>query len=326
MATSVLEALERHVGAGDLVVIGDGASTPVEVCGDLAAHARQVGAFDLLLGWWLAPMHGIDWSAFRRVRTVLAGYGLRTEVDAGHVDYLPVRMGATPALLAHERPAVAIANVADSADGPRLRTESSLARLAVENGATLIGLRADGATSTEAEAALTAAEVSLVDVELTAPFAIDPPGTDDVSRAIGATVADLLPSGVRLQIAPGPLGAAVLDAFSGSIHIDTGVINDAVMDAVEAGKIEGDPLAPYVVGSSELYRWAADRRLTRSISVTHDPARLASGRPLVAVNTALQIDLDGQVNVERITTSALAGIGGQPDYAAAATWHRDGLS
>lgn len=326
MAISVCSALELHVRKGDLVVVGDGASTPLAVYDELAAHARQVGGVDLLLGWCPPPMEGIDWAAFRRVRTILAGYGLRSEVDAGYVEYLPLRMGATPALLARERPAVAIANVAGSADGLRLRTESSLARSAVENGATLIALRASGATTTEAEGPLTAGDAALVDVEWTAPFAIDPPGIDDVSGAIGDRVAALLTSGVRLQVAPGPLGAAVLGAFSGTVCIDTGVINDAVMDAVEAGKVEGDPLAPYVVGSSDLYRWAGDRSLTRSISVTHDPSRLASGRPLVAVNTALQIDLDGQVNVERITTSALAGIGGQPDFAAAASWHSAGLS
>jgi len=326
VASSIRQALERHVRSSDLVVVGDGASMPVEVFGDLAAHAREIGGVDLLLGWCLAPMPGIDWLAFRSVRTVLAGYGLRTEVDAGHVDYLPVRMGATPALLACERPAVAIAHVADAAGRPGLRTESSLARLAVENGATLIGLRAAGAASTEAEEAFAPADVTLVDVKLTEPFAIEPPGITDVSEAIGARVAQLLTSGVRLQLAPGPICAAVLKAFSGTVQIDSGVINDAVMDAVEAGKVPGDPIAPYVVGSSELYRWARGRRLTRSLSFTHDPARLASGRPLVAVNTALQIDLDGQVNVERIASSALAGIGGQPDYAAAASWHSGGLS
>ncbi len=56
-------------------------------------------------------MQGIDWGAFRSVLTILAGYGLQTEADAG----------ATPGPLARIRPAVAIANVTDAADGPRLR-------------------------------------------------------------------------------------------------------------------------------------------------------------------------------------------------------------
>lgn len=322
----MLEALERHVRVGDLMVVGDGASTPSMVFDDLARHSRQVGGVDLLLGWCPPPMAGVDWGAFRSVRTILAGYGLRSEVDSGGVDYIPLRMGATPALLARERPAVVIANVAHSGAGPKLRTESSLARIAVESGATLIGLCADEATSTEAEGPLTAAAHVLVAVEMSMPCTIDPAAIDDVSGAIGERVASFLTDGVRLQFAPGPLGAAVLSAVTGSVRIDTGVINDAVMDAFEAGKVEGDPLAPYVVGSAKLYRWAAGRRLTRSISFTHDPVRLASGRPLVAVNTALQIDVDGQVNVERVARSALAGIGGQPDYAAAAAWHRDGLS
>jgi acyl-CoA hydrolase len=60
--------------------------------------------------------------------------------------------------------------------------------------------------------------------------------------------------------------------------------------------------------------------------VTHDPGRLRHGLPLVAVNTGIEIDLDGQVNAEVAAGSWAGGVGGQPDYAAAASSSPNGLS
>ncbi len=96
-------------------------------------------------------------------------------------------------------------------------------------------------------------------------------------------------------------------------------------DAADRTPIEGDPLAPYVVGSSELYRWAADRWLpTPSPSRTIRRAWPRDDRR--SRSTPHCRSPRWSVNDERIARSALSGIGGQPDYAAAATWHRDGLS
>ena len=77
-------------------------------------------------------------------------------------------------------------------------------------------------------------------------------------------------------------------------------------------------LATYVAGTEALYDWAPGRVVVERIEHTHDPRRLAEDPPLIAVNTALEIDVHGQVNVESVEGSAVAGIGGHPDYAFAA--------
>ena len=108
--------------------------------------------------------------------------------------------------------------------------------------------------------------------------------------------------------------------------IDTGIVTDAVMDLDHRGLSLGRPLAPYVAGGPDFYQWCQGRVDVDRIERTHDPSRLSAIPPLVAVNTALQVDLDGQVNVEAVGGSAVAGIGGQPDYAAAAARSVGGLS
>ncbi|MDT5165244.1 MAG: hypothetical protein QOC88_2138 [Mycobacterium sp.] len=75
-----------------------------------------------------------------------------------------------------------------------------------------------------------------------------------------------------------------------------------------------------------LYSWADGKSILRGIEYTHDLSRLARGQPFVAVNTAIEIDPFGQVNVEGRGEKVVGGIGGHPDYCAAARMTRGGLS
>src|SRR5690606_25060339 len=124
-----------------------------------------------------------------------------------------------------------------------------------------------------------------------------------------------------------PLTAGILETLSVPVQIDTGVITDSVLQLEKRGLLHGKPSAPYLAGSSELHAWADGKGMLQGLEVTHNQARLAQGTPLVTINTALEVDMDGQVNVESVGGSAIAGIGGQPDFAfAGASAESDGLS
>ena len=153
-------------------------------------------------------------------------------------------------------------------------------------------------------------------------------------EAIGRYVAGLLTDGVRLQWAPGTLGAAVVDGVRAAgvrVHADSGLLGDGVVTLDEAGLLLSDPVATYLVGTPGLYAWAdargrAGHPVVHRIEHTHEPSRLAAEPPLIAVNTAVEVDLDGQVNVEGTRNALVGGIGGHPDYAAAAARSTRGLS
>src|SRR5690606_36873954 len=136
-----------------------------------------------------------------------------------------------------------------------------------------------------------------------------------IHRVIGSHLAPFIGEGSRLQFGPGPLGAGILESLRVPVHVDTGVITDAVPMLERRALLLGRPVAPYMGGSEALYEWAAGRDVVFRLEVTHDQKRLGSGPPLVTSNTALEIDLDGQVNIEAVGGSAVAGVGGQPDYA-----------
>jgi acyl-CoA hydrolase len=110
------------------------------------------------------------------------------------------------------------------------------------------------------------------------------------------------------------------------LRIDTGLLTDAVVDLDNRGLLVGMPSATYLLGSEVLYEWADGRPILRGIDHSHDTTRLSRGAQFVAVNTALEIDPVGQVNVEGIGQKVVGGIGGHPDYCAAARMSCGGLS
>ena len=125
---------------------------------------------------------------------------------------------------------------------------------------------------------------------------------------------------------PGSIGEAVLDALTVPVAVHSGILSDAVLDLASRGLLLPGPVAAYLAGTLELYSWAGDHPLLRGIEFTHDVSRLARGSPFVAVNTALQIDPDGQVNVESVGWSSIGGIGGHPDFSFAGATSVGGLS
>ena len=158
------------------------------------------------------------------------------------------------------------------------------------------------------------------------PPAAVPVGTpDEVTAAIAARVAELVPAGAALQFGPGAMGAALVSALQQPVRIESGLLGDAVAALDGRGLLLDRPRGAYLVGTPVLYDWADGRPVLDRVEVTHDSSRL-SGLNLVAVNTALQIDRTGQIGVEQTADRVIAGIGGHTDYMAAAARSLRGLS
>lgn len=314
------------VGAGSRVAFGDGAGAPIEVAAALTASAASVGEVQLLTGWCLRSLAAIDPSAFAGVTTLMGGYAVRAMVDSGQATYLPLRFGTLGSRLRTVlRPDVLVAAVVRRGSAHYFGSEVSWQRLAVQAGARVLALERPG-SGADAGPPLPADQVTVIGTSDVGPETFRWTDPNDVHRAIGGRVGALVPAGARVQLAPGALGVAVADALQQPVHIDTGVLTDAVMSLDSRGLLLEEPVAPYALGTDELYAWLDGRHCLHGVEVSHSAGRLAEGPPLFAINTGLEIDRDGQVNVESLGGSAVAGVGGQPDYAAAAAASPDGLS
>jgi len=310
-------------GVGALRCVDDGGS----VGAALSAAAREVGSVRLVLGWLPAPVDGLDADAFSEVVALMPGWGVREVMRSPTARFLPTRLAAIPALLAHVlRPQLLLTRLVRRDGLLQFGTEVSWQRAVIDSGTRTLAVIDTSAPAAAAEPPLDPSDVELLGTVGTGPLRVPQRAPEPIHDALADAVLQLLPEGVRIQYGPGQLGTALLRRAQVPLHIDTGLLTDAVVDLDRRGLLAGTPSATYLLGSDTLYDWADGRPILRGLDYTHDLTRLSRGLPLVAVNTAIEIDSYGQINVEGLRDKVIGGIGGHPDYCAAARMSRGGLS
>ena len=148
----------------------------------------------------------------------------------------------------------------------------------------------------------------------------------DVERRIGAFVADLIPDRATLQLGIGaiPAATALFLRDKRDLGIHTEMFTDSVVDLVEAGAVTGDAkernrgkiVTAFVLGTKRLYDFIDDNPMVemRSVDFTNDSAVIRTFRRMVAINSAIEVDLTGQVVADSIGPRVYSGVGGQMDF------------
>lgn len=150
------------------------------------------------------------------------------------------------------------------------------------------------------------------------------PTTDALSQTLGAHIAPFIEDGCALQLGLGKVPTALTAMLTDRkrLRLHSGMLSDGLVDLAEAGALDPDFIhtSCVLVGSERLYRAAPDigRLRLASCDVTHHPATLAGIGQFVAVNSALEVDLFGQCNLEHASGRSVSGAGGAPDFARAA--------
>ena len=310
-------------GVGALRCLDDGTS----VGAALSAAAREVGAVRLVLGWLPAPVDGLEPDAFGSVAALMPGWGVRDVLRTPTACFVPTRLSAIGALLAGVlRPDLLITRLVERDGHLHFATEVSWQRELVQAGVPVLAIVDSAAPMASALPALDPAQVTVVGNSADGPARLPTKAPEAVHDALADSVLRFVPDGARLQYGPGQLGTALLNRTTVSLHIDTGLLTDAVVDLDRRGLLAATPSATYLMGGDTLYDWADGKPILRGIEYTHDLSRLAHGAPFIAVNTAIELDPYGQLNVEGIGEKVVGGIGGHPDYCAAGAMSRGGLS
>lgn len=168
--------------------------------------------------------------------------------------------------------------------------------------------------------------------EVDAPLPVYAPATDALSRTLGGRIADFVDDGCVLQMGLGKVPTALADLLADrrGLRLHSGMLSDGLIDLADAGALDPDFLHTtcVLVGSERLYRNAPELRglCLAGCDVTHHPATLSKIQRFVAVNSALEIDLFGQCNLEHAAGRAVSGPGGAPDFASAARHSSHGCS
>jgi acyl-CoA hydrolase len=172
-----------------------------------------------------------------------------------------------------------------------------------------------------------------VAIEASTPIVQYDTGTpDEAANKIAAHVASLMGDGAVLQLGLGKVPSAILAKLTSrrGLKIHSGMISDGIMGLAENGAL--DPAwrhtTTVVLGTAALYDWVADRTdiHVAGCEITHNPVILADIENFVAINSALEVDLFGQCNLEMASGRAVSGAGGAPDFARAGRLSKGGLS
>jgi acyl-CoA hydrolase len=326
-------ALRDALRPGMTVALGDGVGTlrcfddGGSVGAALSAAAGQVGSVRLVLGWLPAPIDGLDADAFGDVVALMPGWGVRDVLRSPKARFLPTRLAAIPALLADVlRPDVLLTRAVRQDGSLQFGTEVSWQRELINSGTRTLAVVDTSAPVADAGPALDTSGVEVLGTVGSGPWRAPERDPEPIHDALADAVLQLIPDGARIQYGPGQLGTALLRRAQVPLHIDTGLLTDGVVDLDRRGLLAGTPSATYLLGGDSLYDWVDGRPILHGLDYTHDLTRLSRGAPLVAVNTAIEIDQYGQINVEGVGDKVVGGIGGHPDYCAAARMSGGGLS
>jgi len=158
----------------------------------------------------------------------------------------------------------------------------------------------------------------------------------DVERQIGTHIADLIEDGSCLQLGIGSIPDAVLSCLGNKrdLGIHTEMFSDGVLDLVHQGVINnqakqidrGFMIATFLMGSQKLYDFVHENPqvLMRPVDYTNDPCIAGQNHKLISINSALQIDLHGQVCADTLGNQQFSSVGGQVDFVRAAAQSKGG--
>jgi acetyl-CoA hydrolase len=162
-------------------------------------------------------------------------------------------------------------------------------------------------------------------------------GSGQVIEKIAGFVAELIPDGATMQMGIGAIPDAVLKFLFGKkdLGVHSELFSDGVIELVERGVLTsarkslhpGKIVAGFVLGTKRLYDWVDDNALIElhRTEYVNDPFVIAQNERMVAVNSAIEIDLTGQVCADSIGTKFYSGVGGQLDFIYGASRSKGGV-
>jgi 4-hydroxybutyrate CoA-transferase len=320
------------IQSGDQVYIHCAAAAPSVLLDALVARAPELTAVGMIHlhiegpGPHLAP----EMATHFRHRALFIGPNARVAVNEGRADYVPVFLSDVPHLF--DSRALPLDAVLVNATPPdrhgfcSLGTSVEAMHAAIRAARTVIVQFNSAMPRTLGDSFVHVSEIDFA-VEVDVPpyeHVIGPIG--DVEREIGEYVADLVPDGATLQLGIGaiPMATAMALRDKRDLGIHTEMFTDPVVDLVEAGVItgarkernRGKIVTAFFMGSRRLYDFVHDNPMVemRPVDFTNDTHVIRSFSRMVAINSAIEVDLTGQVAADSIGHRLYSGVGGQMDF------------
>ena len=338
---SAAEAV-AHIRSGDHVHVHGACATPtvlLQAMADRAADLTDVRVSHLHTQG-PAPHLAPEMAGHFRHLALFIGANARAAVNDGRADYIPTFLSDVPALFASG--ALPVDTVLLNTSRPDAHGYVSLGTsVDVMPAAIRAARHVVAQLNSSMPRTLGASFVHIDDIEFGVHVDIPPqdaasPVIGEMERRIGGHVAELVPDGAVLQLGIGAIPSAVTQDLlhRRDLGIHTEVCTDAVVDLVESGAVtgarkeldRGKIVTSFLMGTSRLWDFVDDDPLVemRPTDYTNDTAIIRRLRRMTSINSAIEIDLTGQVVADSIGHRFYSGIGGQMDFVRGASLAPDG--
>ena len=325
--------LARFVRPGDGIVLGQACAEPQTLSAALVAQRAAFPGTSLFLGVNYAGIVRPEHADCLKLSSYCGAGHNRALADAGVLDIHPHPYSRLAALIRERKIPCDVALIQVSP--PNARSEYSMGLAvdyllpALQTARCVIAEINDRVPWTHSEKLFRKEDFALL-VEASYEPALPPPArTGDIEAAIARHAAAFIPDGATLEFGLGSLPDTVCAALQGrkTLRVHSGTIGDGVADLMKTGAVTGADCA-MMIGTHRLFDHAKDNPAVRlrSTEYTHDPRVLASLPKFVAINSAVEVDLTGQVNAEVAKGSYLGAVGGALDFIRAATFSAGGVS
>ncbi len=331
------EAIFSHIHAGDRIYIGTGCGEPQYLVQALIkfVESNPKAFFDteILHVWTLgvAPYTDQKFRKNFRHNSFFIVENTREIVNKGVADYTPIFASGIPELFRRKLVPVDVAIIQTSFPDMHgylsLGISVDITKTAVENASLVIAQVNSEMPRTHGDTFINIKDVDFV-VHYDEPILeYETPDTpSDAVKKIGQFASRIIEDGNTIQVGYGSLPNAILNSLETkkNLGVHTELLSDGIVELMKKGIVNnseknvnrGKTIASFCMGSKATYQFLDDNPSIefKTIDYTNNPITISMNKKMVAINTALEIDLTGQATAESLGRFFFSGIGGQADF------------
>jgi acetyl-CoA hydrolase len=335
----------RVIQSGQRIFLTGNCSVPQKVLSALVNYAPELQDVEICQALSVGPADYVapEMDGHIRVNSMFISANVRKAVNEGRADFTPVLLSEFPLLFkrGHLPVDVALIHVSppDEHGFCSLGIEVGLTKSAADSAKTIIAEVNQKMPRTLGDSFIHVSRLNyVVPVDYELPeLAMGGEGPSEVVEKIAAHIAGLIPDGATMQLGIGAIPDAVLKYLfeKRDLGIHTELFSDGVIDLVDSGVLTnnrktlhpGKIIAGFLLGTKRLYEWVDDNPLIElhPTEYVNDPFVIAQNERMVAINSAIEVDLTGQVCADSIGTRLYSGVGGQLDFIYGASRSKGGV-
>jgi 4-hydroxybutyrate CoA-transferase len=335
----------KVVKSGDRIFLTGNCSVPSKILGALVDRAEELQDVEInqALTVYSADYVSPEMEGHLRVNTMFISHNTRQAVQEGRADFTPVLLSEFPLLFKNKILPINVAFVHLSPPDPHgycsFGVEVGLSKSAAEYADIIIAEVNDQMPRTLGDSFIHISAIDYI-VPVDYPLPELPMGEGKPSETvekIAGYIAELIPDEATMQMGIGAIPDAVLKHLfdKKDLGIHTELFSDGVIDLVEAGVLTnakktihpGKIIAGFILGTKRLYNWVHNNPLIEFLRTEYvnDPFVVSQNHRMVAINSAIEVDLTGQICADSIGTKLYSGVGGQLDFIYGASRSKGGV-